>query len=335
VKVLVTGGAGYIGSTVVSACLDEGIQPVVLDSLVTGRVEFTEGRPFYHGDIADGRLLDRVFAEHPDIDATVHCAALIVVPESVTDPLRYWQANVAKTIALVEHLLRNGCHRLLFSSTAAMYGAPGGAGAVDEDSALDPSSPYARTKAAVEAMLRDVAAATELRALSLRYFNPVGADPQLRTGLQLKRPSHLLGKLIEAAGSGEEFLVTGTDWPTRDGTGIRDYIHVWDLAQAHLASLHRFDEIVGKDGPGYQVLNLGTGKGTTVREMVDAFGQVTGEPLRHRDAPPRSGDVVGAFTRSDRAERMLGWRAQLSLAEGIRDSLRWAEIRDTRLPGPA
>jgi UDP-glucose 4-epimerase len=330
-KVLITGGAGYIGSTVASACLDTGIQPVILDSLVTGRGEFAAGRPFYCGDIADATLVDRIFAEHPDIEATVHCAALIVVPESVADPLRYWHANVSKTISLAEHLLRNGCHRLLFSSTAAIYGT-GDDFAVDEDSPIAPSSPYSRTKAAVESMLRDVCATTELRAVSLRYFNPIGADPQLRSGLQVKHPTHLLGKLIEAAGTGVEFQITGTGWPTRDGTGIRDYIHVWDLAEAHLAGLRRFDEVVGKDGPGYEVVNLGTGTGTTVREMVDAFEQVTGDPVRKRETPPRLGDVAGAYTRSERAARVLGWRSRLSLADGIRDSLRWAAIRDSRLP---
>lgn len=332
-KVLITGGAGYIGSTVASACLDSGIEPVILDSLVTGREEFVTGRDFYRGDIADPDLLDRIFAEHPQIEATVHCAALIVVPESVTDPLRYWHANVSKTIALVEHLLRNGRPRLLFSSTAAMYGA-GADFAVDESSAIEPSSPYARTKAAVEEMLADVASATDLRALSLRYFNPIGADPQLRTGLQVKRPTHLLGKLIEAAETGTEFQITGTDWPTRDGSGIRDYIHVWDLATAHVAALRGFDDVVGKADRGYQVLNLGTGTGTTVREMVAAFEEVTGRPLAKRETVARPGDVVGAYTRSDRAQRVLEWRPQFSLADGIRDSLRWADIRDSRLPDP-
>jgi UDP-glucose 4-epimerase len=331
VKVLITGGAGYIGSTVASACLDDGIEPVILDSLVTGRREFANGRAFYHGDLADGGLLDRVFAEHPDIEATVHCAALIVVPESVSDPLRYWRANVAKTISFVEHLLRNGRPRLLFSSTAAMY-APGEDFAVDEQSPVEPSSPYARTKAAAEAMLADVGAATDLRAMSLRYFNPIGADPKLRTGLQVKRPTHLLGKLIEAAESAVEFAVTGTDWSTRDGTGIRDYIHVWDLATAHVAGLRRFDEVVPPGGSGYEVINLGTGTGTTVREMVDAFEQVTGQPLRQRETGPRPGDVAGAYTRSDKAQRVLGWKPQFSIADGIRDSLRWANVRDTRLP---
>lgn len=329
-KVLITGGAGYIGSTVAAACQDDGIEPVILDSLVTGRRELAAGHPFYRGDLADGELLDQVFADHPEIEATVHCAALIVVPESVVDPLRYWHANVSKTISLVEHLLRHDRPRLLFSSTAALY-APGEDFAVDEESPIEPSSPYSRTKAAVEAMLRDVAAGTPLRALSLRYFNPIGADPQLRTGLQVARPTHLLGKLIEAAESGTEFRVTGTGWPTRDGTGIRDYIHVWDLAAAHVAALRQFDEIVPTGGPGYEVLNLGTGTGTTVREMVTAFRQVTGEPVPVRETGPRPGDVVGAYTRSDKAQRVLGWKAQHTISDGIRDSLRWVEVRDSRL----
>ena len=331
-KVLITGGAGYIGSTVASACLDDGIQPVILDNLQTGRIEFTAGRIFYQGDLADGDLLDRIFAEHPDIEATVHCAALVVVPESVADPLRYWSANVVKTISLVSHLLRLGRPRLLFSSTAAVYGA-GEDLAVDEESPIAPSSPYARTKAAVEAMLADVAAATPLRALSLRYFNPIGADPKLRTGLQVERPTHLLGKLIEAAETGTEFAYTGTDWPTRDGTGIRDFIHVWDLATAHVAALRKFDQIVPVDGPGYEVINLGTGTGTTVREMVRAFEQVIGEPLRQRETGRRPGDVAGAYTRSDKARQVLGWKPQHTIVDGIRDSLRWARIRNQRLGG--
>jgi UDP-glucose 4-epimerase len=332
-KVLITGGAGFIGSTVASACLDDGIEPVILDDLATGREEFTRGRHFYRGDIADPDLLDRIFADHPGIGATVHCAALVVVPESVTEPLRYWRVNLAGTLALVEGLLRNGCHRLVFSSSAAIYASGGNPGAVDEDSPVDPASPYARTKAAVEAMLRDVAAAADLRVLSLRYFNPVGADPRLRTGLPVKDPTFVLARLVRAARSGEPFLVTGTDWPTRDGTGIRDFIHVWDLAAAHVAGLRRFDEVVTPDGPGHVALNLGTGDGTTVRELVAAFRRVAGEPLTVHDAPRRPGDAAGAFARNGRAQRLLGWRPRLTIADAIRDTLRWDEVRDQRLGG--
>ncbi|MGN5385523.1 NAD-dependent epimerase/dehydratase family protein [Streptomyces sp. JL7001] len=222
--VLIAGGAGYIGSTVASACTDAGITPVILDNLVRGRREFTSGRAFYEGDIADGALVDRIFSEHPDISAVVHCAALIVVPESVADPIGYYEANVAKSLAFVSHLHRNGCDRIIFSSSASIYRAEDGS-SVNEDSPLAPQSPYARTKAVCEEMFADIAVAGP-RVLSLRYFNPVGADPELRTGLQLKRPSHALGVLIQAHQEGRPFPITGTTYPTRDGTGIRDYVHV-------------------------------------------------------------------------------------------------------------
>jgi UDP-glucose 4-epimerase len=328
VKVLIAGGAGYIGSTVASACADAGIRPVILDSLVTGRREFAAGRDFYRGDIADGPLVDRIFAEHPDIEAVVHCAALIVVPESVADPVRYYRANVARSLDFASHLLRNRARRLIFSSSAAIYRA-GEDLTVDEDSVIDPQSPYARTKAVCEAMLADIAAAQPLRVLSLRYFNPVGADPKMRTGLQLPRPTHALGKMIEAQQEGTPFLVTGTDYPTRDGTGLRDYTHVWDLALAHVAALARFDAL---PEPA-TAINLGTGTGTTVRELLAAFNKVASAPIRSRDAQRRPGDVAGAYTRIDRARRILGWQPQYGLTEGIRHSLQWAAIRGEILPG--
>lgn len=327
-KVLIAGGAGYIGSTVASACLDAGITPVILDNLVTGRVEFTQGRIFYEGDIADGALLDKIFGEHPDIDAVVHAAALIVVPESVTTPLRYYRENVAKSIDFIEHVLRNGCHRYLFSSSAAIY-RPAEDFSVDEDSPVEATSPYGRTKAVMEMVLADAAVATELRALSLRYFNPIGADPAMRTGLQIRYPTHVLGKLITAAETGEEFQITGVDWPTRDGSGIRDYIHVWDLARAHVRALRRFDEILPPDGDNsYTAINLGTGSGTTVREFVAAFQSVSDRPLRVRETGPRPGDTAGCFTRTARSQQLLDWKPELSIADGIRHSLEWAARRD-------
>lgn len=328
-KVLIAGGAGYIGSTVASACLDAGITPVILDSLVTGRREFTEGREFFEGDIADGAAVDRVFAAHPDIEAVVHCAALIVVPDSVADPMGYYRANVTKSLDFFGHLLRNGCERLLFSSSASIYGTEADL-TVDEDSALDPQSPYARTKAVCEGMFADIAAAHPLRVLSLRYFNPIGADPQLRTGLQLPRPTHALGQMISAWEEDRPFQVTGTDYPTRDGSGIRDYIHVWDLAAAHVAALRAFDTVL--TGPVRSTaINLGTGTGTTVRELLAAFNSVVDRPLESVDAPRRAGDVAGAHTRSDRALRLLGWEARHSIAEGISDSLAWSAVREERL----
>jgi UDP-glucose 4-epimerase len=330
-KVLIAGGAGYIGSTIASACLDAGITPVILDNLVTGRPEFAANRDFYPGDICDGPLVDQIFGEHPDIGAAVLCAALIVVPDSVSDPVGYYRANVIKSLDFVTHLLRNGCPRLIFSSSAAIY-RPGADLAVDEDSPIDPQSPYGRTKAVCEAMFRDIAAAEPIRVLSLRYFNPIGADPKMRTGLQLRQPSHALGRMIEAMRAHQPFRITGTSYPTRDGTGIRDYVHVWDLATAHLAALGKFDELLAGSTTSV-VINLGTGTGTTVRELLDAFNAVADEPISAVETEPRPGDGAGAYTRSDRATRLLGWRPQYSITEGIRHSLEWAAVRDEILSG--
>jgi UDP-glucose 4-epimerase len=176
-------------------------------------------------------------------------------------------------------------------------------------------------------MLADIAAAQPIGVLSLRYFNPIGADPRLRTGLPLARPSHALGQMILRADQGEPFAITGTDYPTRDGTGLRDYVHVWDLARAHLAALGRFDDVLAETG-GAIAINLGTGAGTTVRELLSAFNQCAARPLAAVPAPRRPGDTAGAFARVDRAERLLGWTARYSVADGIRDSLAWAGRRD-------
>ena len=319
-KVLITGGAGFIGSTVASACLDAGLAPVVLDDLSAGRREFTAGRPSYEGTISDTALLDRVFDEHPDIAAVVHCAARIVVPESVTQPASYYDNNVVGTLRLAQHLAARGCTRMLFSSSASIYASPDNGFAVDETAPLAPSSPYARSKAMAEQILADVATASDLRVLSLRYFNPIGADPSLRTGLQHHLPTHALGRLITAHESGTPFTVAGTDWPTRDGSAIRDFVHVWDLARAHVAALVGFDAAL--EGTTHRAVNLGTGSGTTVRELVEAFCTVAGE-VKVEDGPRRPGDVAGAYARSGSAERLLGWRAERSLEDGVRDALAW------------
>jgi UDP-glucose 4-epimerase len=219
---------------------------------------------------------------------------------------------------------------VLFSSSAAIYEASEG-GSVDEDSPIVPLSPYGRTKAVCEGMFADIAAGTALRVVSLRYFNPIGADPALRSGLQTRYPSHALGKLIQAHQAGEAFKITGTDYPTRDGSGIRDYVHVWDLASAHVAALRRFDAVLGEATSA--AINLGTGTGTTVRELIAAFNSVVSPPITVVEAPRRPGDPAGAFTRSERARKLLGWEAAHSLADGIRDSLRWAAVRDQVLSG--
>ena len=319
-KVLITGGAGFIGSTIASCCEDNGMTPVILDDYSTGLRAFAERFAHYEGDIADVALLNRIMDEHPDIEAVVHCAAKIIVPESVAKPLYYYENNVGKATTCVRALAERGVKRVLLSSTAAMYAADENL-LVDEQSACDPSSPYAASKWMLERVLADAAAAGIIQATSLRYFNPIGADPKLRTGLQNPAPSHALGKMISAYQAGEPFTVTGVEWPTRDGSGLRDYVHVWDLARAHVAALQA-------DLADYEVINLGTGQGTTVFELADAVGEATGTPLEIRTAPPRDGDVAGCATRTDKAARLLGWRAERSVADGVRDSLAWAK----RLP---
>ncbi len=333
-KILITGGAGFIGSTIASACQDAGITPVLLDNLVTGRREFTADRAFYEGDVADGELIDQIFDEHPDITAVIHCASLIVVPESMADPLRYYSENVAKGISFFNHLHRNGCTRLLFSSSAAIFQADGTTLTVDETSPLEPGSPYAKTKAMLETIIGDIAAAKQLRVLSLRYFNPIGADPQLRTGLQIFRPTHALGGIIEAHHSGEPFKITGTDFPTADGTGIRDYVHVWDIAQAHVAALKRFDEVLDSEQADSTVIILGSGHGTTVRELVGVFEKVTGTSLKTVEVPRRPGDPAGAYSDSTKAQQLLDWTPKLSLEDAVRDSLAWHAKRTDVLGAP-
>lgn len=327
-KVLITGGAGYIGSTVASACEDAGHKVVILDDFSTGRHEFVGDRPVYEGDIADHKLLDRIFTDHA-IDAVVHCAARIVVPESVTDPLGYYESNVSKTVELLKAMKRNFVTRLLFSSSASIY-APDENFVVTEDAPLQPGSPYARTKYMIEMILEDVCrASSDFRVLSLRYFNPIGTDPAMRSGQQLAKPSHVLAKLLEAWVAKEEFTVTGVDWPTRDGSGIRDFIHVWDLARAHVAALEHFDDATESDH--YQVINVGTGNGVTVKELAASFEKISGDPLKVVYGPPRPGDVAGVYTVSDKAAKLLGWKAELSEIDAVRDAIAWLPVRKKML----
>lgn len=329
-KFLITGGAGYIGSTVASALEDAGHTPIILDSLVTGRVEFTKDRIFYQADIADASALERIFADHPDIEACLHCAALIVVPESVEQPYLYYRENVAKSLELFMNLHRMGCYKVVFSSSAAIY-APVAGFMVTEESPLDPNCPYARTKQMMEMVLRDFCEAYGMKGIALRYFNPIGADPKMRSGIHIKNPSHVLGKLVETAmGINPEFHITGTEYETRDGTGIRDYIHIWDLARAHVIALTDFDTVferAGNPSENYLVINLGTGLGVTVRELVTAFEKVYGQTIHKRDMQPRLGDVPGAYTNADTALRLLKWKAELPIEQGIADALKWGELR--------
>jgi UDP-glucose 4-epimerase len=333
-KILVTGGAGYIGSTICSALEDNGHTPVVMDSLVRGRPEFTKGRIFYKADIADKAALQQILREHSDIACTIHCAALIVVPESVEKPYEYYTENVAKSLELFRNLKDLGQKRIVFSSSASIYDIVPGF-MVREDSPLKPSSPYARTKYMMEMVLQDFCKAYNIRGIALRYFNPIGADPKLRTGPHDPSPSHVVGKMVDVAlGKIPEFQITGVQWPTRDGSGVRDYIHVWDLASAHIKAIENFDSAFEKAGhpdSNYLVINLGTGNGVTVKELVAAFENVQGKPLKKSEAEPRPGDVAGAYANADTAKALLGWVASMSVEQGISDALRWGAHRKSIL----
>lgn len=333
-KFLISGGAGYIGSTICSALEDAGHTPIILDSLITGRREFTKNRIFYQGDIADASLIGKIFRDHPDIHATVHCAALIVVPESVTAPYEYYQDNVSKSIEFFNILQKIGSKRVVFSSSAALYDVSP-TFMVTEESAINPNSPYSRTKFMIEMVLKDFCAAYGMKGIALRYFNPIGADPKMRSGIHVPFPTHVVGKLVDTAqGKQEVFEITGDGWPTRDGTGIRDYIHVWDLAKAHVNAVVEFDQVferAGKPEDNYLVINLGTGKGVTVKELVTAFEKVYGKTINKRIAPPRPGDVAGAYASAEKALQLIQWKAELPIEQGISDALKWGEIRETIL----
>ena len=322
-KVLVTGGAGYIGSATCHALMDAGHDVVVLDSLVNGKEEYTKGFYFYQGDIADKAVIDIIFKDHPDIECTLHFAALIVIPESVANPYKYYRENVLKSLELFKILGEKGCNKIVFSSSASIYDLVEGF-KVDEDAPKRPINPYSRSKYMMEMVLEDMAKATDIKGIALRYFNPIGADPKMRTGPYDPNPSHVLGKMVNVAlGNDDIFRITGTDYATRDGSGIRDYVHVWDLARAHVLAAEKYDEIFDATDDKFIAINLGSGDGVTVFELVEAFEQVWGEPLNKENAPARPGDTAGAYANCERAAKLLGWKAELSVKQGIEDALKW------------
>ncbi|MEH6939000.1 UDP-glucose 4-epimerase GalE [Bacillus sp. JJ664] len=328
-KILVTGGTGYIGSTVCYALIDNGHIPVILDK--NDRVEFTFDKIFYQGDISDKALLKKIITEHPDIDFTIHLAAMTVVPDSVEDPSEYYTENVTKSISLFTNLKEFGYHKIVYSSSASIYDDPIDL-VVTEESPLNPRSPYARTKYMTEMILEDFCYAYGLRGMSLRYFNPIGADPKMRTGATIKFPSHLLGKLLKSVSDeGEVFKITGTNWPTKDGTGIRDYIHIWDLAMAHVKAVENFEnafELSDEPQKPYLVLNIGKGEGITVKEFISIFENVYGKIIEKIETEPRLGDVAGAFANVEKVNKLLNWTASLSIEEGMKDAMKWNEQRN-------
>jgi UDP-glucose 4-epimerase len=326
--ILVTGGAGYIGSHMVHALVDAGERVVVLDNLSTGfDWAVAKQATLVVGETGDQALVQNLIAQN-GVEAIIHFAASIVVPESVADPLGYYRNNTANSRALIECAVRGGVKQFIFSSTAAVYGNPAKV-PVDENDQLMPMSPYGSSKLMTEIMLRDAGAAHGLAHVILRYFNVAGADPALRTGQSTKGATHLIKVAVETAlGRRPRMQVFGTDYPTPDGTCVRDYIHVADLVRAHGDALRYL-----RGGGASTTLNCGYGRGFSVFQVIDTVRRVSGVDFEIEMAARRPGDPARIVARSDKIRALLGWRPQYDdLATIARDALEW-ELRLATLPG--
>jgi len=324
--ILVSGGAGYIGSHMVHELVDAGEAVVVLDNLATGfDWAVAEGVPLIVGDTGDQPLVASIIAQHK-IEAIIHFAASTVVPESVADPLGYYRNNTVNSRALIESAVKGGVRHFIFSSTAAVYGNPERM-PVAEDTPTMPMSPYGSSKLMTETMLRDAGHAHGLGYVILRYFNVAGADPQLRTGQSSRNATHLIKVAAEAAlGLRAKIDVFGTDFPTPDGTGVRDYIHVSDLARAHSDALRHL-----RAGGASLTLNCGYGHGFSVLEVIDAVKRVSGVDFRVERAARRPGDPAQVVAAADRARTLLGWRPRLDdLSTIVAHALAWQKKLITR-----
>ncbi len=318
-KTLVTGGAGYIGSHTVYALLDRRESVVVLDDLSTGvRAQVGEDAAFVKGDAGDRGLLEKTIRNH-GVDAVIHFAGSIVVPESVADPLGYYGNNVVKSREVIAACLATGVKNFIFSSTATVY-AGDAKQPLAEDERKAPISPYARSKLMTEWMLEDVARAHDFRYHILRYFNVAGADPKGRTGQSAPKATHLIKRAAQVAlGRVPQLDIFGTDYPTPDGTGVRDYIHISDLAAAHLLALDAL-----RSGAPSAVYNCGYGRGLSVREVVMGVERVTGRPLPVKESPRRPGDPPTLIADPSRIKAALGWKpAHDDLDEIIASAIAW------------
>lgn len=311
--VLVTGGAGYIGSHAVLALLDGGWPVVVVDNLTTGfRWAVPEAAVFAEGDIADQALVGRLIAEH-GIGAIIHFAGSIIVPESVENPLKYYENNTVKSRSLIESAVKGGVRHFIFSSTAATYGIPERVPVV-ESARTEPINPYGWSKLMTERMLADTAAAHPINFCALRYFNVSGADPQGRSGQSTAGATHLIKVAVEAAtGKRSHVSVFGTDYDTADGTGVRDYIHVSDLAAAHVDAL---EKLIAEPSASH-IMNCGYGRGFSVLEVLDAVDRVTNLKVERRMEPRRAGDPGALVADNGRILETLPWRPKLDDLETI------------------
>jgi len=303
-SILVTGGAGYIGSHTAAELLARGENVIVLDSLQTGHRQAVLSDRYYQGDIRDTALLDQIFSEH-EIEAVIHFAASSLVGESVTDPLKYYDNNVVAAQRLLAAMHRHGVNKIVFSSTAATYGEPKRT-PIEETDPTEPTSPYGETKLAIERMLAWCDRAYGIKSVSLRYFNAAGAHPEGWIGEDHTPETHLIPIVLQVAlGQREHVSIFGDDYPTPDGTCIRDYIHVMDLAQAHFLALQRLRN-TGESG----IYNLGNGTGFSVKQIIEKCREITGHPIPAVVSPRRPGDPAVLIASSRKAKQELGWTPQ-------------------------
>lgn len=316
--VLVTGGAGYIGSHACKALAAAGFVPVTFDNLVTGWQDAVKFGPFEQGDLLDRTRLDDVFAQYQPV-AVMHFAALSQVGESMAEPGLYWRNNVQGSLTLIEAAVAAGCKQFVFSSTCATYGDQDNV-VLDESSEQHPINAYGASKRAIEDILRDFEAAHGLRHVIFRYFNVAGADPEGEVGEFHQPETHLVPLMLDAIeGKRDALTIYGTDYDTPDGTCIRDYVHVCDLVDAHVLGLNWL-----ADGKASRVFNLGTGSGFSVREVLDHSREVTNKPVPHVEGPRRAGDCTKLVSGSQRAVDELGWQPHRStLRQMITDAWRW------------
>jgi UDP-glucose 4-epimerase len=317
-SVLVTGGAGYIGSHTVLQLVARGERVVVLDDLSTGFRQAVRDVPLTVGNVGSRKVVDQVLAEH-DVDTIIHFAAHTIVPESVSDPLKYYCNNTAATRSLLEAASAAGVKHFVFSSTAAVYGIPE-SGIASEETPTAPINPYGTSKLMTEWMLRDLCAVTAMRSVVLRYFNVAGSDTQGRIGQSTRKATLLVKAAVEAAvGKRSHLSIFGTDFPTPDGTGVRDYIHVEDLATAHLKALDYL-----RAGGASLTANCGYGHGYSVREVLSSVERIAGLKLDIREEARRAGDPPALVAKADKVRNVLGWKPQLDDIDVIvRTSLDW------------
>ncbi|WP_374575507.1 UDP-glucose 4-epimerase GalE [Phenylobacterium sp.] len=322
--VLVTGGAGYVGSHTCLRLAEAGFQPVVFDNLSNGHAEFVKWGPLEVGDIRQPERLDAVFARYKPV-AVLHFAALIEVGESVKEPARFYDNNVAGAICLIEAARRAGVNAMVFSSTCATYGAPERV-PLDETHPQRPLNPYGRTKLMVEEILRDLDRYSGFRSISLRYFNAAGADPAGRVGERHEPETHAIPLAIRAAMGEGTFRIMGEDYATADGTAVRDYIHVLDLADAHVLALKRL-----LAGGGTDAFNLGTGAGTSVAQLVEAIRRTSNAPFDVERGARREGDSPVLVADNSKARDLLGWTPKYGLNEIIETAWRWHRAEAARV----